>query len=132
MITGSCHCGRIRFDIAGEIRCFEHCHCHTCRKIHGTVYGSSAIVLTDGFTVMDGEEDLIAYRSSPGKQRFFCRHCGSHLFARTDAEPDQILLRMGTLDTDPGVRAEAHIWVEDRQPWYEICDDLPRYPGEST
>ncbi len=132
MITGSCHCGTVKFEVAGEITQFEHCHCHTCRKIHGTVYGSSAITPADGFTVVDGEEGLTAYRSSPGKQRFFCRYCGSHVFARTDAQPDRLLLRVGTLNTDPLARAEAHIWVEDKAPWYDICDDLPRYPAESS
>ena len=48
MVTGSCHCQTVRFEITAEIRGFMHCHCHTCRKINGTLYGSSALVTEGG------------------------------------------------------------------------------------
>ena len=54
MVTGSCHCQAVRFEITEEIRGFMHCHCHTCRKINGTVYGSSALVTKAGFTIVTG------------------------------------------------------------------------------
>jgi len=34
---------------------------------------------------------------------------------------------MGTLDDDPGLRPQAHIFVGSKAPWYEIADELPRY-----
>jgi len=34
---------------------------------------------------------------------------------------------MGTLDDDPGLRRQAHIFVGSKAPWYEITDELPRY-----
>ena len=69
MITGSCHCQTVRFEISEEIRGFMHCHCQTCRKIHGTVYGSSALVRKTGFKVVAGADSITAYESSPGKKR---------------------------------------------------------------
>ena len=35
---------------------------------------------------------------------------------------------MGALDDDPGVAATGHIFVGSKAPWFEISDDLPRYP----
>ena len=125
MITGSCHCQTVRFEISEEIRGFMHCHCQTCRKIHGTVYGSSALVRKTGFKVVAGEDSITAYESSPGKKRCFCARCGSHVYAYFDANPEEIILRVGTLDGEPGVRAQAHIWVGQKAPWYEILDSLP-------
>ena len=81
MLTGSCHCGAVHYEIKGEVYGFKHCHCHTCRKIHGTVFGSSALTSAQGFTVTSGEATLERYESSPGKWRCFCKHCGSHVFA---------------------------------------------------
>ena len=46
MLTGGCHCGRVRYEVHGRVYSFRHCHCTDCRKIHGTVYQSSA--LTEG------------------------------------------------------------------------------------
>jgi hypothetical protein len=127
MITGSCHCQTVRFEISEEIRGFMHCHCETCRKIHGTVYGSSALVKREGFKVVAGEEAITAYESTPGKKRCFCSRCGTHVYAYFDARPDNIILRLGTLHTDPGVHPQAHIWVSHKAPWYEIQDDLPQF-----
>jgi hypothetical protein len=127
MVTGSCHCQTVRFEITAEIRGFMHCHCHTCRKINGTLYGSSALVTRAGFSIVAGQDALTAYESSPGKRRCFCSRCGSHVYAYFDRDPQTILLRIGTLDADPGVRPTGHIWVSHKAPWYEIRDDLPRF-----
>lgn len=104
MLTGSCHCQTVQYEISQEIRGFMHCHCQTCRKIHGTVYGSSALVAKDGFKVVAGEEALTAYESTPGKKRCFCSRCGTHVYAYFDAQPDTIILRLGTIRGDPGIR----------------------------
>ena len=127
MLTGSCLCGAVKYEVGGEINGFVHCHCHTCRKAHGTVFGSSALVSSETFKLVSGEDMLTRYASSPGKERCFCRRCGSHVFAHITSRPDTIILRIGTLDTDPGIRPEGHIWVSHKASWYEICDQLPQY-----
>ena len=127
MLTVSCLCGVVRYEIDGPVTDIVHCHCHTCRKAHGTLYGSSAIVKRADFKLTEGAEALIGYESSPGKQRRFCRHCGAHIFAELDKDPNRLILRVGSLDGDPGVRPVRHIWVSDKAPWYEIHDDLPQH-----
>ena len=127
MLKGSCHCGTVRFEIGGALRNFMHCHCHTCRKINGTVFGSSAVTDAAGFRVVAGAEALTDYRSSPGKSRFFCSKCGAHVYARMDHKPGDIILRMGTLDSTFEDRPGGHIWVSHKAPWYDILDDLLRH-----
>jgi hypothetical protein len=34
----------------------------------------------------------------------------------------------GTLDTDPGLRPQAHIYSASKAPWFEITGDLPKFP----
>ncbi|MCH6583705.1 MAG: GFA family protein [Proteobacteria bacterium] len=73
MITGSCHCQGVNYEITAEIRGFQHCHCHTCRKIHGTVYGSSAATSRDGFRIVSGNDKISEYESSPARNAVFVR-----------------------------------------------------------
>jgi hypothetical protein len=127
MLSGGCHCGRVRYEVHGRVHGFKHCHCRDCRKIHGTVYQSSALTEAGGFRVTRGEEQLERYESSPGKRRCFCRHCGSHLFAFYERDPGTIVLRVGTLDAAPGLAPETHIWVSQKPAWYAIRDDLPQH-----
>ncbi len=127
MITGSCHCGNVKFEISSEIQGFKHCHCHTCRKIHGTVYGSSAVTSRDGFRIVSGSDSIKEYESSPGKKRCFCATCGSHVYAYRDDKPSFVIIRLGTLDGDQGIRATHHIWMSQKASWYEVVDDLPKH-----
>jgi hypothetical protein len=53
--------------------------------------------------------------------------CGSTLITLFRERPEEIGLALGTLDSDPGVRASAHVFVGSKAPWYEIADDLPRF-----
>lgn len=124
MLTGSCLCGKVRYQINGPVYRFVHCHCRTCRKVHGTVYGSSAVVQREHFQVVSGERAISRYESSPGKYRCFCSACGTHVFAQ---KREEVFLRIGTLDSDPGIRPEAHIWTSHKAPWYQLSDELPRY-----
>lgn len=126
-IRGGCHCGAVRYESSGRILRFVNCHCPDCRKASGSTYGSVLVVESAGFRLVSGDGSLVPYPSTPGKYRCFCRTCGCHVFARMDSKPDLILIRAGSLDDDPGVRPQAHIWVGARAPWHEITDTLPQH-----
>ena len=132
MIGGGCHCGAVRYEATAEIEGVIHCHCKTCRKINGTVYGSSGILPATAFRLVAGQDVLTPYESSPGKNRWFCSQCGSHIYAQSQANPDNVVLRIGTIDGDPGIRSRQHIWMSHKPAWYEVNDDLPhfdQFPG---
>jgi hypothetical protein len=102
-----------------------HCHCRTCRKAHGAAFSTTLRVARVGFRWTSGEELLSFFESSPGKKRFFCSRCGSQLAAAWDHE-DEVILRAGSIDGDPGVRPVVHIWTSEKAPWYEIEGELPQ------
>ena len=126
MHTGSCLCGKVKFQFSGEIRRFHHCHCRTCRKVHATVYGSSALTDAAEFKVTEGEEFISSYTSSPSKNRYFCINCGTHVFAHSERNPEDVILRIGAIDGDIGFKARGHIWVSHKPDWYDIEDTLPQ------
>ena len=66
MITGRCHCEQVKFQITGPVSEFMHCHCQSCRRITGTVFGASAVVARAHLRVTQGEDRLTPYESSPG------------------------------------------------------------------
>lgn len=128
MIKGSCYCGSVRYESAGKSLIFAHCHCPDCRKFSGSAFSSVLAVESGGFSVTAGEADLVAFASSPGKLRHFCRHCGCHLFARVEQRPGMVIVRAGTLDEDPGLRPQCHVWVKEMAPWDVVCDGITQYP----
>ena len=138
-IRGSCLCGGIKFEIAGPLLRPLNCHCSLCRKQHGAAFRSRARVSRADFHWLQGEGLLTYYEATPGYRRGFCRVCGSPILNRAEphsrlaiAHPPTLTefgIALGTLDDDPGVRPESHIFVASKAPWFAITDDLPQYEG---
>jgi hypothetical protein len=125
MITGSCLCGKVGYQISGSIGDIIHCHCQTCRKAHGAAFSSVAAVPGESFSIT-GTKYLAHYASSEGKNRYFCSNCGSQIYARR-AGVSHVVLRLGTLDSDLEAQESKHIWVSQKANWYAITGDLPRH-----
>ena len=125
MLKGSCLCGGIRYEIAGEVGPITNCHCSQCRKASGASFATNASVDAKEFRFTSGADLLREWESSPGKRRCFCGRCGSPILKRTDSNPEIIRLRLGSLDNDPGLKPSKHIYVGSKAPWVEITDGLP-------
>lgn len=130
VIEGRCLCGGIRFRIIGKLGPVGICHCRECRKASGSAFAANAPVRMKYFELTAGADLVSEYESSPGKFRAFCSRCGSPVYSRRTGESDIRRIRLGSLDSDPQRRPLVHVWVDEKAPWYEIRDDLPRYPRD--
>ena len=128
MLTGSCHCSAVKYEIHGRLLMFAHCHCPDCRKYTGSAFSSVLVTESEGFEIVSGEDRLVEYRSSPGKHRFFCGTCGCHIYSALEQRPGTISVRAGSLDDDPHMKPQAHFWTSMKAPWHDIADSLPQYP----
>lgn len=135
-VTGRCLCERIRYEISGEFGPVMNCHCSKCRRWHGAVFRTRALIRKHQFRWTAGEQYLSRYDSSEHVTKFFCRVCGSNLISTYRNRPDFIGLPMGGLEQDPGVQPQANIFVAYKAPWYRICDGRPCHdewlPGMGT
>jgi hypothetical protein len=129
--TGSCLCGGIQYRVDAELQPLQLCHCTQCRKANGAAFATNSPVATSAFTLIAGAELLKAYQASPGKQRYFCSHCGSPIYSARDAKPDVIRLRVGLINEPLPVRPAFHFHVASNANWWTITDDLPQYAGEA-
>lgn len=125
-MQGSCLCGAILYeaDTAGLL--IGHCSCRTCRKAHAAPFTTTARVPRDKFRWRTGAEKLRSFESSPGKNRHFCSVCGTHLIAERPADP-YVILRVATLDDDPGTKPIVHIWCSHEVPWLDYEGDIKRF-----
>lgn len=125
--TGSCLCGGVQFRIQGALDRIQVCHCMQCRKAQGTAVGTNVPVHTDQFTLERGADLLTPFESSPGKQRVFCKMCGSPVYSKRTALPDTLRVRVGLIneDVDPGL--QAHYFATDKALWWPVCGDAPQF-----
>ena len=127
MHHGRCLCESVRYRISGELGPLGYCHCGQCRRASGSAFGANADARRAEFVWLAGEELVREYESSPDTFRAFCSRCGSPIYKRSNAKPDVIRIRLGSLEADPGIRARVHVYVADKAPWYEITDALPQF-----
>ena len=130
MISGSCLCGGVRFEIERAVGPFELCHCNRCRKASGSAFAAMVGVRVEDFRLLQGRELIESYDapildSPPAYTSRFCRRCGSSVSLPAEGEP-WFEIPAGLLDQDPGLRPDKHIFVEHRLPWFEITDTLPQ------
>lgn len=132
VLFGGCLCGGVRYQIVGPLGAPENCHCSMCRKAHGAAFSTNVAVPAERLEVLSGLELLSEYDSSPNRRKCFCRRCGSQLFIRRLNGPEVIVVALGSIDGEPGVKPERHVFVGSKATWHHIADTLPQfkvYPG---
>ena len=126
MIRGSCLCGGVRFELSGWLSPIWMCHCSQCRKHSGVASNAKLLAPRKNLTWLAGEDLVQVYTLPTGSRTTFCRSCGS---PAPQLHPcgGAYLVPAGSLDDDPGVRVESHIFVGSKAPWDEIGGSAPKF-----
>jgi hypothetical protein len=84
---GSCHCGRVRFRVKGDLTTVSECNCSICTK-KGFLH--LIVPLTD-FELLTDEGELSTYQfNTRVAKHTFCTTCGVHPFYVPRSDPDKI------------------------------------------
>ena len=132
-ITGGCLCGGVRYEVDRPLVSASYCHCTRCQRRSGTAASPQALIEPGSLRIVHGEDLVRTYRPPDGWAKLFCTGCGSALFSQSQADPEQMTIRLGTFDSDPGIRPQARYHVGTAAAWEPIPDDgLPRHEGGRT
>lgn len=131
-MEGGCLCGGVRYTLSGELPPAYACHCGECKKQTSSAFSMSMVVSFARLAVR-GEPKCYAHRAYSGalKQCFFCPDCGTRLWNRSSASPDQVTLKVGTLDDGAAIAPQGHLWISRQQagiffdPGVATCDTQP-------
>lgn len=126
--TGSCLCGGVRFSIQGDIGPIQVCHCVQCRKAQGTALATNVPVRAEDFTLEHGSDLLTSFESTPGKQRVFCKRCGSPVYSHLQSLPGVLRIRLGLINEDIDAPLQAHFYAGSKANWWPLhADAVPRF-----
>jgi hypothetical protein len=116
----------VRFEVPGDLKAPDACHCTNCRKQSGHYWVSTNV--PRGALKLEGADKLKWYRSSEKVRRGFCSECGSFLFWDPLGH-DFIAVAMGAFDPPTRTRLHTHIFVAEKGDYYDIADGLPQRPA---
>jgi len=93
--NGSCHCGAVRFTLAGPITYAYTCDCSLCRKKNALMTNAHESRLA----ITAGEDKLGLYQWNARIARhYFCTVCGIYPFHRKRSMPDHYGVNLHCLD----------------------------------
>lgn len=128
-LNGGCRCGAVRYAISSNVLPPVYCcHCLACQSGSGSAFSEQAVVsdaaITSTGTILDYR--FVRLDGELGHHRI-CAKCYTRLWSTNSAFPTIALVRAGTLDRSPELIPKAHMWTKRKQPWIEICSDMPQW-----
>jgi hypothetical protein len=127
--TGSCLCGEVSFQVAGDFEGFFLCHCSRCRKGTGSAHAANLFSRSAQLTWQTGESSVRSFRLAGTRhQRSFCGSCGAPL-PGLHQDGALLVVPAGSLDTPVITAPSGHIFCASRAAWEDGIADAPRFEG---
>jgi hypothetical protein len=125
--SGSCLCGRVRFEIEGSFDHFFLCHCEYCRKDTGSAHAANLFSSTASLKWCSAEQDVKVFNLPSSRHaRSFCSECGAAL-PYQDVDGGFLVIPAGSLDSALGIKPSGHIFVSSRAEWDRELESLPSF-----
>lgn len=92
---GSCHCGRVSFELEARLDYVMECNCSLCRRIGALWHGAGE----SNFRITAGENELVLYQfNTMTAKHYSCKHCGVHPFSRPRLDPTRWAVNVRCID----------------------------------
>ena len=125
-LKGSCSCGAVKYQVAGDVKSIVNCHCNLCRKMNGSAFSTYVAVADDDFELQSG--DLKSHQVTEHAQKNFCATCGTPVFNTNPKYAGLTILHFGSLDDSPDVEPAVNIYCDSELGWLEQLPDMSRRP----
>ena len=92
---GSCHCGRVTFELQATLEYVIDCNCSMCRRTGALWHGAPE----QNLRILTGEDELELYQfNTMTAKHYFCRQCGIHPFVRPRLDPSKWAVNVRCID----------------------------------
>ncbi|AEF55178.1 GFA family protein [Marinomonas posidonica] len=130
-IRGACQCGGVQYQLLSAPKMVVACHCKECQKLSTSAFSITAVIDKEQL-VIEGELADWQRGSDSGNVAAakFCVTCGNRIYHFDPAKPDLIKLKPSTLDDTSIIQPTAHVWVSEKQDWFEIPEGVAVFQGQ--
>lgn len=125
--TGSCLCGKVKYEVLGSFESFFLCHCKYCQKDTGSAHAANLFTTTSKLNWLAGESFVKTFKLPNTRHtKSFCSHCGS---AAPSIQNDGklIVVPAGSLDVSVGIRPSAHLFTKSRATWDDELESIQSF-----
>lgn len=124
-LSGSCLCGRVRYEVFGQCQSFFLCHCSRCRRDTGSAHAANLFAYDAALTWTQGAREVKTYQQPKTLHvKSFCQHCGSPL-PTLIPHLRGVAVPAGSLDSPVPIPPTAHIFMGSSAPWSQDLTLVP-------
>ena len=127
--VGSCFCGAVEVEVAGNPAAMGYCHCRSCRSWSGGPVNAFTLWQPDAVRIRKGAEHVATFQKTAFSQRRYCAKCGGHLMNNhlPIGLVDVFAATIPTLGFTPGVHVN---YAETVLPMRDGLPKLKDFPAE--
>jgi len=131
--SGSCFCGKVKFEVTGEPAAMGYCHCSSCRHWSAGPVNAFSLWKPDALRVTQGASSVATFSKNPTSFRKWCTQCGGHLFTDhpTFGLVDVYAALIPKLQFEPGVHVNYQETVLRIHDGVVKLKDFPKELGGS-
>ncbi len=116
--VGSCRCGGVAFEIAGEPLITMACHCVGCQRMTASAFSLSAMYPAERFTVTAGAPVLGGLRGET--RHYFCDSCKSWLYTSPEGAREYVNVRATMCDNAQTFQPFMECYTKEKLAWVNI------------
>lgn len=126
--SGSCQCGKVKYEISEEPIATVVCHCRDCQKLSTATFSITMILRRSGLKILTGELKSWERPTAAGgtSVNWFCPVCSNRIYHENPDIQEFIRFKPGTLDDTSQIKPQAHVWTCREQPWLAGFSELPK------
>jgi hypothetical protein len=133
---GGCRCGKVRLKVSAKPLLTMACHCTGCQSMSSSAYSLSVAIPSEGFEVTRGEPVIGGLHGSMS-HHYFCPHCMTWMFTRTEGMEFFVNLRPTMLDDASWFTPFVETWTREKLAFaetgarhsYEALPEMAAYEG---
>lgn len=116
-----CYCGAVRASLDLSEAGALHCHCSQCRRLSGAAFSTWLNLPRAGLRIDNGNDDLTAFAVTANTTRYFCQHCGAHVYSTDSREDDIVGVPFGIVTGEGLPQPDTHYYFDSGVSWCDVA-----------
>ena len=124
---GSCHCGKVNFELEDNPKFTVNCHCDDCKKRNGSAFSTYLGIAEKDLRITKGEKYLRKYEVENSGEKYFCSECGTPIYNKSYRIPGLYLVLYGVLFQPDKYIPSFNVFCSTKLEWVDDIKNITSF-----
>jgi len=127
IVKGSCHCGKVNFELKGIPKLTVNCHCDDCKKRNGSAFSTYLGVAEKDLLITSGENYIKKYKVEGSGEKYFCSECGSPIYNKNYRIPGLYVVLYGAVSQPDKFTPSFNVFCSTKLEWVNDIKNITSF-----